>query len=81
MKTYGGVEVLLHAFLTLTLDGGERSASRRGCFTPGEIALGTRSIRIWVGPRTGLDLVAKRRNPCRKSNPGRQAHKPTDYTD
>jgi hypothetical protein len=28
MKTYEGVEVPLHVFLTLTLDGGELSASR-----------------------------------------------------
>jgi hypothetical protein len=28
MKTYGGVEVEFHAFLTTSLDGGELSASR-----------------------------------------------------
>jgi hypothetical protein len=34
MKTYWGVEVQLHAFLTSALDGGEWSASRPGRFTP-----------------------------------------------
>jgi len=34
MKTYGGVEVQLHAFVTSELDGGEWSASRFGRFTP-----------------------------------------------
>jgi len=35
-KTYRGVEVQLHVFLTLALDGGEWSASRPGHFTLGE---------------------------------------------
>jgi hypothetical protein len=35
MKAYWAVEVYLHAFLTSALDGGEWSASRPGCFTPG----------------------------------------------
>jgi hypothetical protein len=35
-----GVEVYLHLFLTLALDGGEWSASRYGRFTRGEMALG-----------------------------------------
>jgi len=34
MKTYDEVEVLLHAFLTTALHGGECSASRPGRFTP-----------------------------------------------
>jgi hypothetical protein len=51
---YRGVEIQLHAFLTSKLGGDELSASRPGCFTPGEIALGTHWIRGWVGPRTSL---------------------------
>jgi hypothetical protein len=62
MKTYGGsVEVYLHSFLTLALDGGEWSASRPGRFTPGEKAPGTRWIGGWVGPRASLDAVAKKK--------------------
>jgi len=34
---YKGVEVYLHAFLTLVLDGGEWSASRPGRFPPKEM--------------------------------------------
>jgi hypothetical protein len=34
IKTYGGVEVYLHSFLTEILDGGDLSASRPGRFTP-----------------------------------------------
>jgi hypothetical protein len=35
MKTYWGVEVQLHTFLTSVLDGGEWSNSRPGRFIPG----------------------------------------------
>jgi hypothetical protein len=38
MKTYGGVEIQPHAFLTSALDGGEWLASRPGHFTPRETA-------------------------------------------
>jgi hypothetical protein len=55
MKTYGEVEVLLHAFLTSALDGGEWSASRPGRFIP---------ITHWIGGSVGLrkgpDAVKKR---------------------
>jgi hypothetical protein len=36
MKTYGGVEIYIHIFLTSALVGGELSASRPGRFTPGK---------------------------------------------
>jgi hypothetical protein len=38
MKTYGGLNVQIHIFLTLALAGCEWSASRPGHFTPGERA-------------------------------------------
>jgi hypothetical protein len=43
MNMYGGVEVRLHAFLTLALVGGEWSASHPGRFIP------------WKEPRYTLD--------------------------
>jgi hypothetical protein len=36
MKTYVGVDVKIHAFLTSALVGGEWSTPRTGCFTLGE---------------------------------------------
>jgi hypothetical protein len=48
--------------LTSALDGGEWSASRPGRFTPRERASGTHWIGGWVGPRTGLDAVVKKKN-------------------
>jgi hypothetical protein len=75
MKPYWVVEVYLHAFLTSALDGGEWSASLPGRFTPGERTLSTHRIGGWMGPRTGLDPVVKRKipSPCRESNPDRPA--------
>jgi hypothetical protein len=43
--------------LTLALDGGSWSASRPGCFTPGETAPGTNWIGSWGSPGDGLDAV------------------------
>jgi hypothetical protein len=56
---------------SLTLDGGELSASRLGRFTHKERAPGTHWIGGWVGPRAVLDTVVERKipNPRRESNP------------
>jgi hypothetical protein len=61
MKIYGGVDVQIHVFLTSTLVGGEWSASRLSHFTPGERASGTHWIGDWVGYRTDLDDVERRK--------------------
>jgi len=42
-KTYWGVEVQIHAFVTSAQDGGEWSDSRPGYFIPGEISADTRT--------------------------------------
>jgi hypothetical protein len=52
MKAYGGVDVLIHIFLTSALAGGEWSASHTGRFTPS---------KGWVDPRAGLDDVVGRK--------------------
>jgi hypothetical protein len=73
MKTYEGVDTIVHTFLTSELDTGEWSAARHGRFDPGKRAAGTH----WIGDsRADLDVVAKTQNPCpcRESNPGRPAH-------
>jgi hypothetical protein len=54
MKTYVGVDVWIHIFLTSALAGGECSASRTGRFTPGEKSP-THWIGCWVDPRAGLE--------------------------
>jgi hypothetical protein len=53
MKTYGGVDVQIHVFLT--------SASLLCCFTPGERALNAHLIGGWVGPRNSLEVLEKRK--------------------
>jgi hypothetical protein len=60
MKAYGEVDVLIDVFIISALAGGERSATRPGCLTPGEIAPGTHWVGGWVGFRAGLDDVEKR---------------------
>jgi hypothetical protein len=54
MKTYGGVDVWIHIFLTSALVGCEWSASRPCPFTPGIHFIGG-----WVDPRAGLDDMEK----------------------
>jgi hypothetical protein len=63
MKTYGGVNVQIHVFLTSSLVGSEWSVSFPGCFTPGERAPDTYWIGAWVGPRAGLDDVGLKLQP------------------
>jgi hypothetical protein len=61
MKTYWGVDVQIHVFLTSAVAGGELSASHPSRFTPGESAPGTHWIGGWVGPRTSLINMEKRK--------------------
>jgi hypothetical protein len=71
MKAYWGVRYSSTHSLTSALDGGEWSASRHNRFTPRERAPGTHWIGGWVGPRTVLDAVMKRKipSPRRESKP------------
>jgi hypothetical protein len=61
MKAYGGVDVESNNFLTSALVGGEWSVSRPGRFTPAERAPSTHWKEGWVGPRSSLDDVEKRK--------------------
>jgi hypothetical protein len=56
MNAHGGADVYIHVFSTSALVEGERSASSPGRFTPS-----TQWKVGWVGPRTGLDEVEKRK--------------------
>jgi hypothetical protein len=60
MKTYWGVDVIAHVFLTSALVRGEWSASCPGRFASWERASGTHWIGL-VRPRTGLDDVKMRK--------------------
>jgi hypothetical protein len=78
VKSYGRVKVQLHVFLSLAPDGGKWSVS-----SPGPPSLlssfpGTHWIGGWVGSRTGLDEVARRKIPfpCREMNRGRSVRSP-----
>jgi hypothetical protein len=53
------VEVLLHAFLTLALDGGELSASGPGHLSLGNSPWYPLGRGGWVGRRVGLDASEK----------------------
>jgi hypothetical protein len=69
MHTYGGVEVQLHT-LTTALEGCEQLASRPGHLPPREKKTGSHWTGDWVGPRAGVDVVAKRKIlPCLESIP------------
>jgi hypothetical protein len=70
MKAYWGTGCISPHTLTSALDGGEWSASRPGSFTPKARAPFTHWIGGWVGPRSGLDAVVRRKipSPNRESN-------------
>jgi hypothetical protein len=74
MKTYWRSGGIAPRILELGTRG-EWSTSRPGRFTPRDRAPGTNWIGGWVGPRAGLDAVAKIKVPCpnRKSNSSRPA--------
>jgi hypothetical protein len=62
MKTYWGVELCLHVFLTSALGGVEWSVLRQSSFSCGVIDTGTHLIGGWVDPRACLDAVGKTQN-------------------
>jgi len=62
--------------LTKALDGDEWSASCPGHFIPRDRAPGTDWIESWAGPRTGQDMVLRRKipSPYQDSNSDHPAH-------
>jgi hypothetical protein len=68
MKSYGEVEVWLHALLISALIGvGVVSFTPRPVYSRGRTP-GTYWIGGWVDPRDGLDVMAKRKIPASVSN-------------
>jgi hypothetical protein len=61
MKAYGGSGYKDPCFLGLGTSEGEWSAPRPSRFTPGERAPSTHWTGAWVGPRTSLDHMEKRK--------------------
>jgi len=55
-------------FLTSVLDGGEWPASRSGGFNLAGRAANTIWTGGWLGPRAGLDAMAKRNIPVSVGN-------------
>jgi hypothetical protein len=82
MKTYGRINLQLHAFLTSTPDGGESSASRSSLFTSRERARSTHGSGSCVGCTVNLDALAKKKilAPAGNWTPAVQ-HIPSNYTD
>jgi hypothetical protein len=78
------MDLQIHVFLTSVLVGGEWSALRPGRFTPQKEPPRTHCIGDWVGPRTGLEDVGRRKScPYRDSNsdPLAVQHVASRYTD
>jgi hypothetical protein len=57
----GRVQVWIHSFLTLVLDGGEWLTSRPGRFTLGEERRHPLNTRL-AGPRSGPDVFGVEKN-------------------
>jgi hypothetical protein len=56
-----GLEIMVRAFQTSALYGGERSVSHSGQFTPRKIGVNSRWIVDWLGLRSGLvDVLTTR---------------------
>jgi hypothetical protein len=70
MKIYGGVEIQVHASIILSLNGGQWTALFPGHFAPWGRALGAHWIGGWIGFKSYLDAVEKRKVscPCWESN-------------
>jgi hypothetical protein len=60
IKTYRGVEIYLHSFITSALDGEQQSTSRLGRFTSEERKLGTYLIGGCVGSKPCLKALERR---------------------
>jgi len=78
------VELQLHEFLILALDGGELSASCPSYFNLWKGGPGTHWIGRWVGLRAGLDAVGKKGIqswPMLGIEPWLSSLYPSQYTD
>jgi hypothetical protein len=64
IETYGTEEVQFQALLTSSLDRGEWSVSYNGHLTARKTAPVTHWIGGWVGPRTSLEALTKRKISC-----------------
>jgi hypothetical protein len=63
-KACGGVKVKLHSFLTLTLDGGDWSASYTSLFTHRQRVPNVYWIGGWVDSRASLHILEKWKISC-----------------
>lgn len=77
MQAYGGVEVELHSFLALALDGVDVHHHASAVLFPGKSS-GIHFAEGWVGLRVGLDGCGENLWPRRGSNQS-VASRSTDY--
>jgi len=77
MKTYGGMEVKLHVFLTSALEGGEWLASRSGRFNHGVITHGFHWIEdnVFIYLFIYLCLYVSAHQPPLRHHSGHFRHK------